>query len=69
MKHPEVLRRYGEIGVVGVGSIRQELDRFWRQQLDDLGKIVKDANVEPRPDPQRQRQAGTCHNAPCHGAS
>ena len=47
MKHPEVLRRYGEIGVVGVGSSQQELDRFWRQQLDYLGKIVKDANVEP----------------------
>jgi tripartite-type tricarboxylate transporter receptor subunit TctC len=47
MKHPEVLRRYGEIGVVGVGSSPQELARFWRQQLDDLGKIVKDANVEP----------------------
>ena len=47
MKHPEVLRRYGEIGVVGVGSSPQELDRFWRQQLDYLGKIVKDANIEP----------------------
>jgi tripartite-type tricarboxylate transporter receptor subunit TctC len=47
MKHPEVLRRYGEIGVVGVGSSPQELDRFWRQQLDYLGKIVKDANVKP----------------------
>jgi tripartite-type tricarboxylate transporter receptor subunit TctC len=47
MQHPEVLRRYGEIGVVGVGSSPQELDRFWRQQLDYLGKIVKDANIEP----------------------
>jgi tripartite-type tricarboxylate transporter receptor subunit TctC len=47
MKHPEVLRRYGEIGVVGVGSSPQELDRYWRQQLDYLGKIVKDANVKP----------------------
>ena len=47
MKHPEVVRRYGEIGVAGVGSSPQELDRFWRQQLDYLGKIVKDANVEP----------------------
>ena len=47
MKHPEVLRRYGEIGVVGVGSSPQELDRFWRQQLDYLGRIVKDANIEP----------------------
>ena len=28
MKHPEVLRRYGEIGVVGVGSSPQELDPF-----------------------------------------
>ena len=47
MKHPEVVRRYGEIGVVGVGSSPQELDRFWRQQLDYLGKIVKEANIEP----------------------
>jgi tripartite-type tricarboxylate transporter receptor subunit TctC len=47
MKHPEVLRRYGEIGVVGVGSSPQELDKFWRQQLDYLGKIVRDANVKP----------------------
>jgi len=47
MKHPEVLRRFGEIGVVGVGSSPQELDRFWRQQLDYLGKIVQDANVKP----------------------
>ena len=47
MQHPDVLRRYGELGVVGVGSSPQELDRFWRQQLDYLGKIVKDANVKP----------------------
>jgi len=47
MKHPDILRRYGEIGVVGVGSSSQELDRFWRQQLDYLGKIVKDANIKP----------------------
>jgi tripartite-type tricarboxylate transporter receptor subunit TctC len=47
IKHPEVVRRYGEIGVVGVGSSPQELDRFWRQQLDYQGKVVKDANVAP----------------------
>jgi len=47
MKHPEVVRRYGEIDVAGVGSSPQELDRFWRQQLDCLGKIVKDTNIEP----------------------
>jgi tripartite-type tricarboxylate transporter receptor subunit TctC len=46
MQHPDVLRRYGEIGVTGIGS-PQELDRFWRQQLDYLGKVVKDANVKP----------------------
>jgi tripartite-type tricarboxylate transporter receptor subunit TctC len=47
MQHPDVLRRYGEIGVVGIGSSPQELDRFWRQQLAYLGKIVKDANIKP----------------------
>lgn len=47
MKHPDVVRRYGEIGVIGVGSSPQELDRFWHQQLDYLGKIVKDANIKP----------------------
>ena len=47
MRHPEVVRRYGEIGVVGIGSSPQELDRFWRQQLDYLGKIVKDAGIKP----------------------
>ncbi len=47
MQHADVLRRFGDIGVVGVGSSPQELDRFWRQQLDYLGKVVKDANVKP----------------------
>ncbi|MBI2802907.1 MAG: tripartite tricarboxylate transporter substrate binding protein [Gammaproteobacteria bacterium] len=47
MKHPEVVRRFGEIGIVGVGSSPQELDRYWRQQFDYLGKIVKDANIKP----------------------
>ena len=47
MKHPDVLRRYGDLGIVGVGSSPQELDRFWRAQLDYLGKIVKDANIKP----------------------
>jgi tripartite-type tricarboxylate transporter receptor subunit TctC len=47
MRHPEVARRYGEIGVAGIGSSPQELDRFWRQQLDYLGKIVKDAGIKP----------------------
>jgi tripartite-type tricarboxylate transporter receptor subunit TctC len=47
MQHPDVLRRYGELGIVGVGSSPQELDRFWRQQLDYLGKIVTDANIKP----------------------
>jgi tripartite-type tricarboxylate transporter receptor subunit TctC len=47
MRHPEVVRRYGEIGVAGIGSSPQELDRFWRQQLDYLGKIVKAAGIKP----------------------
>jgi tripartite-type tricarboxylate transporter receptor subunit TctC len=47
MQHPDVLRRYGEIGVTGIGSSPQELDRFWRQQLDYLGQVVKDANLKP----------------------
>ena len=29
------------------GRVRQELDRFWRAQLDYLGKVVKGANVKP----------------------
>ena len=47
MRHPNVVRRLGEIGVTGIGSSPQELDRFWRQQLDYLGKIVRDANIKP----------------------
>ena len=45
MQDPDMAKRLGEIGVVGVGSSPQELDRFWRQQLDYLGKVVKEANV------------------------
>jgi tripartite-type tricarboxylate transporter receptor subunit TctC len=47
MQNPEVVRRYGDVGIVGVGSSPQELDRFWREQLAYLGKIVKGANVKP----------------------
>jgi tripartite-type tricarboxylate transporter receptor subunit TctC len=47
MKHPDVVRRYGEIGVAGIGSSPQELDRFWRTQLDYLGKVVRAAGVKP----------------------
>ena len=47
MQNPEVIRRYGDAGIVGIGSSPQELDRFWREQLDYLGKIVKGANVKP----------------------
>jgi tripartite-type tricarboxylate transporter receptor subunit TctC len=47
MRHPDVVRPYSEIGVTGVGSSPQELDRFWRQQLDYLGKIVQHANIKP----------------------
>jgi tripartite-type tricarboxylate transporter receptor subunit TctC len=47
MQHPDVVRRHTELGVVGVGSSPQELDRFWRQQLDYLGKVAKDAGVKP----------------------
>jgi tripartite-type tricarboxylate transporter receptor subunit TctC len=47
MKDPEVVRRFGKIGIVGIGSSPQELDRYWHQQFDYLGKIVKDANVKP----------------------
>ena len=47
MQHPDVVRRLTEIGVAGVGSSPQELDRFWRAQLDYLGKVVKDAGIKP----------------------
>ena len=47
MQNPEVIRRYGDVGIVGIGSSPQELDRFWRAQLDYLGKVVKGANVKP----------------------
>jgi tripartite-type tricarboxylate transporter receptor subunit TctC len=47
MQSPEVVRRYGDVGIVGIGSSPQELDRFWREQLAYLGKIVKGANVKP----------------------
>jgi tripartite-type tricarboxylate transporter receptor subunit TctC len=42
MQNPDVVRRYGDVGIVGVGS-----SRFWREQLEYLGKIVKGANVKP----------------------
>jgi hypothetical protein len=42
-----VAARLGQIGVVGIGSSPQELDRYWHQQLDYLGRIVKDANIKP----------------------
>jgi tripartite-type tricarboxylate transporter receptor subunit TctC len=45
MHNAEVVRRLGEIGVKGVGSSPQELDRFWRQQLEYLGAVVKAAKV------------------------
>jgi tripartite-type tricarboxylate transporter receptor subunit TctC len=47
MKHPDVAARLGAIGTVGIGSSPQELDRYWHQQLDYLGRIVKDANIKP----------------------
>ena len=47
MKHPDVTARLGAIGTIGIGSTPAELDRYWHQQLDYLGKIVKDANVKP----------------------
>jgi tripartite-type tricarboxylate transporter receptor subunit TctC len=47
MKHPDMAQKLGQIGVTGIGSSPQELDRYWRQQLDYLGKIVKDANIKP----------------------
>jgi tripartite-type tricarboxylate transporter receptor subunit TctC len=47
MQNPEVKRRFAEIGVNGVGSSPQELDRFWRQQLEYLSKVVKQAKVTP----------------------
>jgi tripartite-type tricarboxylate transporter receptor subunit TctC len=47
MQNPDVIRRYGDVGIVGIGSSPQELDRFWREQLNYLGKIVKGANVKP----------------------
>ncbi len=45
LHNPEVRKRFGEIGVDGVGSTPQELDKFWRQQVDYLGAVVKTANV------------------------
>ena len=47
MQSPEVVRRYGDVGIVGVGSSPQELDRFWREQLAYLGKIIKNADLKP----------------------
>src|SRR5262245_57472613 len=54
MRHPEVVRRFTEIGVTGIGSTPQELDRFWRAQLDYLGKVVKDAGVKPGEEGNRE---------------
>ena len=55
MQSPEVVRRYGDVGIVGIGSSPQELDRFWREQLD-----------LPRQDRQgRERQAGGVGRTAC----
>jgi tripartite-type tricarboxylate transporter receptor subunit TctC len=45
MHNPEVMKRFREMGVEGVGSTPQELDKFWRDQLVNLGAIVKTAKV------------------------
>lgn len=41
VKKPEVEKRLGELGVVGVGMPAGEFDTFWRQQLAYYGKIVE----------------------------
>jgi tripartite-type tricarboxylate transporter receptor subunit TctC len=45
LHHPDVVARFREIGVDGVGSSPEELDQFWRGQLDYLSKIVEDAKI------------------------
>lgn len=46
MKHPETLKRLKDLGAEGVGSTADELNRFWRQELSQYGKIVKDVGIK-----------------------
>lgn len=46
MKSPDVVQRLKELGSESVGSTAAEFDKYWQQQLDFYGKIVKDANVK-----------------------
>ncbi len=45
VKNPDVDRRLKELGVNGVGSTAAELDRFWKEQIEYYGKIVRANNI------------------------
>jgi len=45
VKHPDVERRLKELGVDGVGSTSAELDRFWKEQIEYYGRIVRANNI------------------------
>ena len=44
-RNPDVVKRLGELGVDPAASTPEELDRFWRQQLDYYRKIVEATNI------------------------
>jgi tripartite-type tricarboxylate transporter receptor subunit TctC len=45
VRKPEIIKRLGDLGVVGVGMPPAEFNEFWRQQLAYYGKIVSDSNI------------------------
>ena len=44
-KDPAVIKRLADLGVEPVGSSPIDFDRFWHEQLDYYGKIVKANNI------------------------
>ncbi len=48
-KNPEVLRSMGELGVDPIGSSPEELDKIWRKEIRNYGKIVEATHVSITP--------------------
>jgi len=46
MHDPKAVERLKTLGTVGVGSSPQELDEFWKKQLNLYSDIVKNSNIE-----------------------
>lgn len=46
VRDPATIQRFKELGADPVGSTPEELDRFWKEQLDLYGRIAKTANIQ-----------------------